>query len=71
MWRAYDCARLPRILVHRDGRSDAPVLRDPRCGGGLFLIGALIMAYNLWMHGARRRIVAKTQPRVCRFRPAE
>jgi cytochrome c oxidase cbb3-type subunit I len=30
MWRAYTSARLPRILLHRDRRGDASLLRDPR-----------------------------------------
>ena len=32
MWRAYDLARLPRILLRRDRRGDASVLHHPRAG---------------------------------------
>ena len=30
MWREYDAARLPRLLLRRDRRGDASLLRDPR-----------------------------------------
>jgi cytochrome c oxidase cbb3-type subunit 1 len=48
MWRAYD-ARLPAILVHRVVVAVHPFYIIRMLGGVLFLIGALIMAYNLIM----------------------
>jgi cytochrome c oxidase cbb3-type subunit 1 len=41
--------RLPRLFLRRSRRRDVPDVRDPRLGGLLYLSGALIMAYNLWM----------------------
>ena len=41
-------ARVPAVLVHRDRRGDAPFYVIRAFGGLLFLIGALVMVYNLW-----------------------
>jgi cbb3-type cytochrome oxidase subunit 1 len=43
MWRAYDHLGFLEY-VRRNGRGHASLLRHPRLGGALFLIGALIMA---------------------------
>jgi cytochrome c oxidase cbb3-type subunit 1 len=60
-------ARLPRILLHRDRRGDASLLRHPRDGRRLFLAGALLMVWNLW-----QTVNAKqAEPAHARARPAE
>ena len=50
MWREYDAQRLPRVLLRRDRRGHASLLRDPRARAACCSSpGALIMAYNIWM----------------------
>ena len=48
MWRAYNALGFLDLLC-RDRRGHAALLPDPGVGGVLFLIGALIMAYNIAM----------------------
>ena len=49
MWRAYTALGFLRVLVHRDERGDAPVLRHSRARrADCSSRGALIMAYNIW-----------------------
>ena len=48
MWRAYDTLGFLEYSFVETRRGHASLLRHPGAGGSLFLIGALIMAYNVW-----------------------
>ena len=61
-------SRLPRIFLRRSGSGDASLsTSSARIGGALFLVGALIMVFNLWRTSSGVRCARRRQ----RVAPAE
>ena len=72
MWREYDEAGLPRLLLRRDRRGHAPLLPDPRARRRFSTSpAALLMAFNVWktIRGDLRQERADGRP--ARRQPAQ